>query len=1394
MVTRTAVLEYRAKGVRESRGEVISLAEAQATLRRNTAAAAPVMKTHIGDMKVLGSVHQSATAKISSTTNALGPLGAGLGAVSRLAPQAALGVIGFAAANEKAALSSRLLNTAVIGGASAALTASVAFAAYADDIVRAGDTYASLQARINTFTNTAAEAAMVEKELYKTAADARAPVKELTTLWARLSPAVEDYGKSAQDALTLTALTSKALAIQGADIREQAAATIQFSQSIASGVLRGDELRSLLESSPQLLRYVAQNLEINGKVGVAFSSLRKLGEEGALTTERVITALLKAQPQIEADFINAPKTAQQYWQVLQDQIVRGIGQISQATGAQQGVVNWLADLAQKADEFRQKMLSDPRALDPVKESLRFIGDAVGTIGTLGKVAAENFDLIVFAGQAVIALKLGEVFASWFASAATGAKQAIASVQAFRASARFNAGATLDKAAADAAINLRTSALALEAQALEKVARAEILAAEAAAAKTAAYNAQNRVNVLKLTNDERSVVVQQAQAAATAQATLATKLNEQANKAAAGAAAASAAANTRKAASEAAGAAVTARATGAQIAKNAAMAAGLGLYNLLGGAIGIATLALGGLALATWKVEEAFRAKYDAQREVMVISDQLHTITERMTAATWAQIPALQAEAEQLRDNAVAARQAAEEQLRLAEAKRRVIEQSRARVPLGYEDTGGFQLDLAAGRQDRIIGKLQGNLQAARNDEFREEQEAIRQRLVSQRQQASNISKQLLDGKDNGGRSLTQAGRQQLQAQLAALFAEGQRQVDFYSKWQADQQAAISKMADGQGKKNQIASLAVLGDNLQAAADLLQYADSAAGRRATPTAPAATGGRAPAVINADRSAFNALLDEVVRQEYFNKQGGNDFRLDGVKLDVSEKRDAKGKLLSTKRDATGGTVIDTATGQAFVARSADEAAAAQKYTDMVRAITAATDEEIKATGESRDTLKEKASAYLATAIETSKATKAEERWGQIQDEVAGDTKEVIKAEAEINRLRADGAAITDKAAQAYLDFVAAREKGQRMSRAVQFAGGLARDSADTVLAGTVMPTTDRGLIDVEKRTRQIEAARADIILENEARIRVETQREAEAAGLSRAAHEKLLANRIAANALGVEIVLQDELMQLRRDAAQQSAQDYENQIREAVGSIIDLGRDLAHGGGWNAARDFAQGMADALADELVWQPLEQALLELFRKIAKKPGATLAEAVLGAIGEGFGVPGLGNLFGGSTSASAADPLYGLYDTGGWTGAGDPRRAAGVVHEEEFVIKAPYARRHRGMLEAINAGASLGMRGYMAGGYVGGFHPRDWRDPMEPPTAALAELAREVAKAGRGDINVQVHNYAGNDVMTESARGPGGDLRVNIWKLGGKQLMQEGISRGVVAPAGPKKPRTRA
>src|SRR3546814_3516819 len=49
---------------------------------------------------------------------------------------------------------------------------------------------------------------------------------------------------------------------RSAGAAEASSATTQFSQALASGVLRGDEFNSIMESSPRLARLLADSLDV----------------------------------------------------------------------------------------------------------------------------------------------------------------------------------------------------------------------------------------------------------------------------------------------------------------------------------------------------------------------------------------------------------------------------------------------------------------------------------------------------------------------------------------------------------------------------------------------------------------------------------------------------------------------------------------------------------------------------------------------------------------------------------------------------------------------------------------------------------------------------------------------------------------------------------------------------------------------------------------------------------------------------------------------------------------------------------------------------------------------------------------------------------------------------
>jgi tape measure domain-containing protein len=84
----------------------------------------------------------------------------------------------------------------------------------------------------------------------------------------------------------------------GATATESSAALLQLKQALGSGVLQGDELRSIREQAPAVGQAIAREM------GVTIGELKKLGSEGQITTDIVLRALAKLKNE-KLDQLNA---------------------------------------------------------------------------------------------------------------------------------------------------------------------------------------------------------------------------------------------------------------------------------------------------------------------------------------------------------------------------------------------------------------------------------------------------------------------------------------------------------------------------------------------------------------------------------------------------------------------------------------------------------------------------------------------------------------------------------------------------------------------------------------------------------------------------------------------------------------------------------------------------------------------------------------------------------------------------------------------------------------------------------------------------------------------------------------------------------------------------------
>ena len=124
-----------------------------------------------------------------------------------------------------------------------------------------------------------------------------------------------------------TANVAKSLQISGASAQEAAAGATQLAQAMASGVLQGDELKSILENAPVLARSIAAGL------GVSVGQLRQMGSEGKLLSSDVFAAILSQTNKIDEAFGKMGDSMERSGTRLANSFNRALASIDSKIGA-----------------------------------------------------------------------------------------------------------------------------------------------------------------------------------------------------------------------------------------------------------------------------------------------------------------------------------------------------------------------------------------------------------------------------------------------------------------------------------------------------------------------------------------------------------------------------------------------------------------------------------------------------------------------------------------------------------------------------------------------------------------------------------------------------------------------------------------------------------------------------------------------------------------------------------------------------------------------------------------------------------------------------------------------------------------------------------------------------
>lgn len=176
------------------------------------------------------------------------------------------------------------------------------------EIISLADAFTNLQNKIRVVIPDQDSLNVITGELVRVANESRTSIGDVATVFSRTSRSVEALGKSQAETLVFTETLQKAIQVGGSTAVEASNAAIQLSQGLASGALKGDELRSVLEQLPVVAQLIAD------KFGVGVGALRKMGELGKLTAEQIFDGISEASDRVQEKFSHMNITFEQAWE------------------------------------------------------------------------------------------------------------------------------------------------------------------------------------------------------------------------------------------------------------------------------------------------------------------------------------------------------------------------------------------------------------------------------------------------------------------------------------------------------------------------------------------------------------------------------------------------------------------------------------------------------------------------------------------------------------------------------------------------------------------------------------------------------------------------------------------------------------------------------------------------------------------------------------------------------------------------------------------------------------------------------------------------------------------------------------------------------------------------
>lgn len=244
-------------------------------------------------------------------------------------------------------------------------------------LISLADEWSSVNARLKQASQSSDDFTESQRALMDISQRTGTAFSDNASLFARSATSMREYGYSSQQVLDVTEAISTGLKLSGASTAEASSVITQFSQALAQGVLRGEEFNSVNENGDRVIRALAAGM------GVARKDLKAMADQGMLTADKFVPALISQLGTMRGEFEAMPQTVSAATTKIENAFMAWVGGANEATGATSTLVAVLNTVSDNIDT----VATAAGALAAIGGA-RYLG---GMFGDLGNQTAQLID-------------------------------------------------------------------------------------------------------------------------------------------------------------------------------------------------------------------------------------------------------------------------------------------------------------------------------------------------------------------------------------------------------------------------------------------------------------------------------------------------------------------------------------------------------------------------------------------------------------------------------------------------------------------------------------------------------------------------------------------------------------------------------------------------------------------------------------------------------------------------------------------------------------------------------------------------------------------------------------------------------------------------------------------